>query len=105
MCFTTRMAPYASRQINGWGMAEPIWMEVLLRLYQELPIAPAAALCCLPQFPNSMLYYFTVQDLERADLLHEFLFQVTYHADEQHLDVLRGSYWRHIGGLPNPGGS
>jgi hypothetical protein len=75
-------------------------MEVLLHLYQTLAANPHAVLHSLPEFPKGLLYYFTVQDPERADLLHEFVFQVTYHADEQHLDVMRGSYWRHVGGLP-----
>jgi hypothetical protein len=101
MPYTTRITLSANRQINSWGLAEPIWMEVLLHLYQTLAANPQAVLLSLPNFPSSMLYYFTVQDPEHADLLHEFMFQVTYHADEQHLDVLRGSYWRHIGGIPD----
>jgi hypothetical protein len=76
-------------------------MEVLLHLYQTLAANPSAVLRSLPQFPTSMLYYFTVQDPDRSDFIHEFVFQVTYHADEQHLDVLRGSYWWHAGGLPD----
>jgi hypothetical protein len=100
MPFTTRITPYANRQINSWGLAEPIWMEVLLHLYQTLAANPQAVLQSLPNVLNGMLYYFTVQDPERPDLLHEFVFHVTYHADEQHLDVLRGSYWRHVGELP-----
>jgi len=100
MPFTTRIAPYASRQINNWGLTEPIWMEVLLHLHQTLAVNPQAVLLSPPDFPKGMLYYFTVQDPIRADFLHEFVFHVIYHADEQHLDVMRGSYWRHVGGLP-----
>jgi len=76
-------------------------MEVLLHLHQTLAANPQAVLQSLPHFSKGMVYYLRVPDPARTDLLHEFVFQVTYHSDEQHIDVLRGSYWRHIGGLPD----
>ena len=98
MPYTTQISPQATWQIRNWGLSEPIWMEVL-HLYQILPATPHALLTSLPAFPNGMLYYFTAPDPERSGFIHEFVFQVTYLADEQHLLVLRGSYWRHANGL------
>jgi hypothetical protein len=72
-------------------------MEVLLRLHQVLPQNPTALLTSLPEFPHGMLYYFHFTDPERAGFIHEFVFQVVYLADEEHILILRGSYWRHAG--------
>jgi hypothetical protein len=95
MPYVTRITPFASQQIRAWGLSEPVWMEVLLHLHQTLAENPQAVLHSLPTFPGAMLDYFAFPDLERPDFTHEFVFEVVYLADEQHLFVLRGSYWRH----------
>ena len=99
MPYVTQISPQAARQIRGWGLSDPVWMEVLLRLHQTLAQNPPAVLTSLPDFPRGMLYYFHFPDPERPDFVHEFVFQVVYLADEQHILVLRGSYWRHADGL------
>jgi hypothetical protein len=101
--YTTLISKYAARQIAGWGLSESVWMEVLLRLYQVLSENPSTVLSSLPEIPGGMLYYFDFPDPERPDLAHEFVFLVRYLPDEEHILVVRGSYWRHVGGLPEEG--
>lgn len=101
MTYKTQISKQASSQIAGWGLSDPVWMEVLLRLHQVLPENPPAVLTSLPAFPQGLLYYFHFPDPERHDFVHEFVFQVLYLADEEHILVLRGSYWRHAGNLPS----
>src|SRR5947209_7857357 len=95
MPYTTRISPFASRQIREWGLSEPVWMEVLLRLHQTLADNPHAVLNSLTDYAEGMLYYFEFTDPERSNFRHEFVFEVAYLPDEQHLLVRRGSYWRH----------
>ncbi len=100
MPYRTQFSEWASQQIRQWGLSDPVWMEVLLRLQEHLAEAPTRLLESIPGFPTGMFYYFRFPDPDRTEFLHEFAFQVVYRADEQHLLVQRGSYWRHAGGLP-----
>ncbi len=101
MRYTTLIGDYAARQIAAWGLSESVWMDVLLRLYQVLPEKPSAVLSSLPEIPGGMAYYFSFVDPGRPDFMHEFVFIVRYLADEEHILIARGSYWRHAGGLPS----
>jgi hypothetical protein len=75
-------------------------MELLLYLHQTLPHNASTELTSLAGFPRGMFSYLAFRDPERSDLMHEFVFQIVYLADEEHLLVLRGSYWRHTGVPP-----
>ncbi len=65
---------------------------MLLRLNERLPQSPSSYLARDPSLfeGEGMTYRFDLIDPENRLLVHQFTFQVFYHADEQTLLVHRG---------------
>jgi hypothetical protein len=86
----------ARRQIAGWGLPDPLFVNVYLRL-RELESNPAARLVRTNAPFSGMSRVFSV--IDPADRLTEytFFFEIRYGQDEQTLYVVRGGFERTTG--------
>lgn len=92
MEYKTRVAQLLSRQMNRWGLADGMFVDVHFRLYDHLPRSPKSVLVVDRSLfqGEGMIYRFSLIDPANRLLVHTFRFQVFYHADEQTLVVRRG---------------
>ena len=94
MEYRTRIDSLTNRQIAGWGLADALFVDVHLRLNDELPRSPTTFLRRDPTLFDGagMVYPLQMIDPGNRMRVHSFWFQVFYGADEQTLFVARGAH-------------
>jgi hypothetical protein len=97
MSFKVRIRPEVARKIAGWGLSDPVLVEVYLRLREVLPLDPLACLRRVVKPFDGMVYEFSFVDPENRFREHFFVFLVVYGQDEESLIVASGGYFRRDG--------
>ncbi len=94
MEYRTQIDAVAHRQIVGWGLGDALFVEVHLRLNDQLPHSPTTYLRRDPTLfgGEGMTFPFQMIDPQNRMRVHRFWFQVFYGADEQTLFVTRGAH-------------
>jgi len=94
MSYVTRLDPLVYRQLVRWDLSDSLRVEAHLRLCERLPRSPTTLLVRDPSLfeGEGMTYRFDLIDPENRLVVHQFVFQVFYHADEQTLLVTRGGH-------------
>ena len=94
MNYKTTLLALVKRQIRSWGLSDFLWVEVELRLNEQLPQSPTSHLYLDRTLfeGEGMIYEFRLIDPENRLRVHNFLFQIFYRSDEQTLIVRRGAH-------------
>jgi hypothetical protein len=93
MDYKIRLHPRVLKQIGGWGLSESLLVDVYLKLREELCKSPFDHLHRDPDGSGS-LYVFETFDPADPGYQQLFMFRVFFDADEAHLNIVNGSYWR-----------
>jgi len=90
--YRSDLSALVKRQIASWRLSDFVLVEVHLRLNERLAQSPSTHLVRDPSLfeGEGMTYRFNLVDPENRLLVHQFVFQVFYHSDEQTLLVRRG---------------
>jgi hypothetical protein len=88
------LSPVVKWQLQRWGLSDYLLVEVYLAL-QDLASNPVDHLHRDPGGDPGALYVFRRTDPDDPRFRHLFQFRVFYDEDEQHLHIVRGSYWRY----------
>jgi hypothetical protein len=92
VAYTTRILPFARKQIARWGLPAGVLVDVYLQLNEVLPSGPQQRLLPNSEERGGMLFYFSMVDPENRFRQHSFAFRVFYGQDEQTLLVASGVY-------------
>lgn len=92
-----RLHPRVVGQIAQWGLSDYLFIEVYLAL-QKMAEDPTSHLIRDDDESPGMLFPVFREDPDSPRFTHAFEFRVYYHADEEHLEIVRASYYRYLKG-------
>lgn len=90
MAYRTIIEPLAARSIRSWDLPDFVFVEVRLRLIEQLARRYRQLLRPSRHRKGGMLYRFGLVDPQNRMLRHDFVFRVYFGADEETLRVTSG---------------
>ena len=97
MSYKVRIRSSIRKRIVAWNLPDPVFVEVLLRLEQELVHNPPSQLARTGQPFDGMTYAFSLVDPNNRFCEYAFVFHIVYGQDEETLLVVNCGY--HLFGL------
>jgi hypothetical protein len=97
MSYKARIRSSIRRRIVTWKLSDAVFVEVMLRLEQDLTRNPAEKLTRTRAPFDGMTYQFSLVDPDNRFCEHQFFFQVLYGQDEETLHVVNCGY--HLWGI------
>ncbi|HXG11889.1 MAG TPA: hypothetical protein VNK04_19185 [Gemmataceae bacterium] len=97
MSYKVKIRSSVRRRIVAWNLPDTVFVEVLIRLEQQLGQNPAAHLVRARHPFEGMNYGFSLVDPTNRLREFAFFFHITYGQDEQTLEVINCAY--HVTGL------
>ncbi len=97
MEYEIRFHPKVVKQVARWGLSDYLLVEVYQALREELAADPLGHIHRDADRPqHGGFFVFDRRDPYSPLFRHIFQFRVFFDEDEQHLHVVRASYWRSI---------
>jgi hypothetical protein len=92
MAYKVQIRNTIQRRIVAWNLPDPVFVEVLLRLKEDLAENPFERLVRLRSPFEGMVYHFSMVDPTNRLREFTFLFHVEYGQDEETLRVVNCAY-------------
>jgi hypothetical protein len=97
MSFRVEIPSVVQRRIVSWSLPDFVFVEVHLRLTEDLANDPKRFLIRTRQPFDGMAFFFELIDPSNRLCVHRFVFQIVYSQDEERILVARGAYARYVG--------
>ena len=97
MAFKVLVWPSVDKRISAWKLSDFVFVEVYLRLREDLPSNPPRLMRRATSPFDGMVYEFELIDPENRLCQHLFTFQVVYSQDEETLIIAKAGHERRDG--------